>query len=548
MLFPISFCLGAFSHPVFFPSLAILGSTLPLALFWFALFRKERAKKQVFYFSTLWFSSIAAVQLSWMTSWEYQGAYIFLIYAFFSLLIGIQFGLLTVVLSYLKDQPAAAIGFLPPFWVFFEWSRLFWFSGFTWNYLGLALTGSSHLLQLASLGGIYFLSYLVVLFNLLFFFFLRAKRVSFASIAVVLLVGGFAYGEFRRDVSYDQKESSPLRSLLFFSREPPNAFIGFTHFQNYASYSFRKWKRTFQILNRHSLEDIDLMVFPEAYFPFSSNLPIYPFESVKRLFLDELGIVLPNDLENHPHAEAFWLEDKKVWVVSNGYLFSALANYFHLDIVAGLETSEAGKHKQHFYNAAIHFASTGEEEWYAKRKLLPVAEYFPFEFVRPLARYYGIEDAFSPGKEPRVFHKGGIRLAPSVCYEETYPHLLWENSKLGADALVNVSNDVWFPSSYLGEVHFAIAKIRAVELGLPLLRSCNLGVTAAVDSLGKEIARMGKAFDPVDDAIEALSVQVEIKSMETLFSKVGDRGILLGSLLQGGLALLFILRGSRDRH
>ena len=127
---------------------------------------------------------------------------------------------------------------------------------------------------------------------------------------------------------------------------------------------------------------------------------------------------------------------------------------------------------------------------YEKRILLPIAEYIPFNWVKKFALKYGIADSFTPGLEAKVFQMGRVKTGVSICYEETFGNLMRANRAKGADLLINLTNDAWYPDSRLPSVHYLHGRLRAVELGIPLLRSCNTGVTCGIDALGRTIGML----------------------------------------------------------
>ena len=90
--------------------------------------------------------------------------------------------------------------------------------------------------------------------------------------------------------------------------------------------------------------------------------------------------------------------------------------------------------------------------------------------------------------------------------------------------LVNLTNDNYYPYSSLPEQHFAHARLRTVENGRPLLRSCNTGVTAAIDSFGRILARFGKRGEEFKSGV--LECAFVPYTYKTLYSLWGDWGIV----------------------
>ena len=186
----------------------------------------------------------------------------------------------------------------------------------------------------------------------------------------------------------------------------------------------------------------------------------------------------------------------------------------------GLDREESGL----YYNSVFFFQKGGEGfSCYDKRILLPFAEAFPGNWGRSLSRLYGIEDFFVKG-EKAVLFDGYI--IPSICYEELFSDLMRDGRVLGGKLFVNVTNDGWYPNSSLPEQHFVQGLIRSVENGIPLIRSCNTGVTAAVDSLGRVVARFGEKGEDFQSTFGCLDVRVPKKKQDTLFSFWGNKFIL----------------------
>lgn len=129
--------------------------------------------------------------------------------------------------------------------------------------------------------------------------------------------------------------------------------------------------------------------------------------------------------------------------------------------------------------------------WYNKQHLVPFAEFFPVpHFVRTWLRLmnlpYSDLTAGKPGQPPLM--AAGLRLAATVCYEDAYA-----SSELpvvaDADALVNVSNDAWFGHSSARYQHLQISQMFAMQIGRPLVRAANDGVSALIGAHGEIVAR-----------------------------------------------------------
>nr|WP_316651942.1 apolipoprotein N-acyltransferase [uncultured Gellertiella sp.] len=129
-----------------------------------------------------------------------------------------------------------------------------------------------------------------------------------------------------------------------------------------------------------------------------------------------------------------------------------------------------------------------------KVHLVPFGEYVPFEST---LLGWGIKavNEMPGGFSAAVTHRllelpGGRRLYPLICYEAIFPDEISPEAS-GASALLNVTNDAWFGNSPGPYQHFQQARIRAVETGIPLIRSGNNGISALVNSRGEIISGLG---------------------------------------------------------
>jgi apolipoprotein N-acyltransferase len=77
---------------------------------------------------------------------------------------------------------------------------------------------------------------------------------------------------------------------------------------------------------------------------------------------------------------------------------------------------------------------------------------------------------------------------PLICYESIFPYEVRVSNK-STDVIINITNDAWYGNSSGPYQHFEISRMRAIENGLPLLRTANNGITAFIDPLGRVLAK-----------------------------------------------------------
>jgi apolipoprotein N-acyltransferase len=176
---------------------------------------------------------------------------------------------------------------------------------------------------------------------------------------------------------------------------------------------------------------------------------------------------------------------------------------------------------------------------YDKYHLVPFGEYVP---LRGLLRSLGVEKIaygvgdYSPGSGPATVPvPGAPAMSPFICYEAIFAGNVAGRPRPGW--LVNVTNDAWFGLTSGPYQHFASARLRAVEEGLPLARAANTGITAVVDAYGRVTARMPIMSTGVLDAeLPRATVQ------PTFYARLGDRSLLVLLLLGLALAAAIDLR------
>lgn len=126
-----------------------------------------------------------------------------------------------------------------------------------------------------------------------------------------------------------------------------------------------------------------------------------------------------------------------------------------------------------------------------KVHLVPFGEYLPLQStleslgIEQLTRVRG---GFSAAPALRSLEVPGLPLiAPLVCYEIIFPHNVIPPGER-PQVLLNVTNDGWFGHTPGPYQHFAQARLRAVEEGLPLVRAANTGISAIIDPMGRIVA------------------------------------------------------------
>jgi len=186
---------------------------------------------------------------------------------------------------------------------------------------------------------------------------------------------------------------------------------------------------------------------------------------------------------------------------------------------------------------------------YDKRHLVPFGEYVPlpawFEHLAGVGKLVqGVGD-FIPGSAPVLFHldgpDGAHAFSTLICYESIFPALARQDVRLGAQWLVNQSDDSWYGASSAAAQGLMMAQVRAMENRRWLLRDTNDGITAVIDPYGRITAQLPRF------AAAALEAGFSPETRLTLYTRYGDWAAWLCILIAALFAALALAR-SRTRR
>jgi apolipoprotein N-acyltransferase len=400
-------------------------------------------------------------------------------------------GLLLLHLSGLKGLPR--IFALAAAWIFVEWLRSWLFSGFPWNLLGIVWSFSPAMLQLAAFTGVWGLSWVTVLAASAPALLteppggLGPRRIRLVVVAILILpllvgVGGGLRLALAPAPGSRMQEDIRLRIV-----QP-------------AIDQKLKWKRglrgehvarQMRLATEAGFADITHVIWSETAVPF--------FLSEDAELRRTLARVVP----------------------AGGALLTG----------APRRSSEAGN--SGLWNSLHAIDPLGKiTATFDKFHLVPFGEYVPFRGILGWAKLTVGDSDFQPGPGPATLSLPGLPpFSPLICYEVIFPGAVaGAAGPSGARPqwLLNITNDSWFGTSSGPYQHFANARLRAVEEGLPLVRAANSGISGVIDSYGRVVARLGLneigiVDSPLPEPIEEL----------TLFARIGNWAVLIFCLISG---------------
>jgi len=421
--------------------------------------------RNVFLYSWLQGFACYVASLYWITITLHHFADVRIIFAVLPML------LLAAVIALFSGAAVWAAGFiaarlglsmvvtLPIAWTAVEWLRTYFPIGFPWNLLGYAAYQNLTLIQFAEFTGVYGVSALIVLFNVVVYvvFFrresARTQGIGLGALSALIVVA-WVFGTLRID---GLERERPKESLKFAMVQGniPQSIKWDPHF---LESSFGVYVQQTEEVARLGA---DLIVWPEAAAAFFFQ----PTEQYPSAFA-----------EDAPYRQRLL---QLAADIRDPILFGAPA----LGEVDG---------RLGFYNRAYLVSDAGAvAAWYDKIQLVPFGEYVP---LRSLLGYFvnrvveGFGDMFA-GDRQTIFDLKGARLGVLICYESIFPNLSRMAVNRGADILVNITNDAWYGESSAPYQLLAMAAMRAVETKVPVVRVANTGISAVIEPTGKIVAR-----------------------------------------------------------
>ncbi len=322
---------------------------------------------------------------------------------------------------------------------FFEWIRSWIFTGFPWNQFSLVWSDIPVVLQSLSIIGPFGLTFLTVYIlsapYLIFYKkeFKNRYGISIISLTIVTLLFGWWRIYTHKNLGF-----TDLKVRLIDARIP----------QPYMS-SKKNIEKYQKLAHRNGWKEIDLFVLSESSSPY--------------------------DLSNNGYYETIYAninnEKSSLIVGFNRYdNFNEVTDDYNV------------------YNTMALVDKNGINYMYDKQHLVPFGEYIPLKKYIPFKKFTdGLKD-FSSGEHRKIMSLSKIKLLPLICYEIVFTGL---SVPYEADAIVNISNDAWF-GEFGKAQHLEIAKFRAVEEGLPIIRVPNY---SAGNIGGSVISAIGETLD-----------------------------------------------------
>ncbi len=491
-----AFILGAaisriFAPNDFFPLLFII---VPL---WLTAINRSPSGKQIFSFGWWTGFGLFAFGLNWIgysfTQQEAVPAFlapfaILGLAGILSLYIGLAFWLTWLI----KGNMVARIFVFAAIWTLLEIARGILFSGFPWHLIGAMWANWLPIAQSASFITVYGLSLvsLIVAGSYICIFRKAAKPVwllfPLASTLVSIIIGSAGYLRLETaEVKFHTGVSIRLVQANVKQREKWISYLIENHFDKHIGLSRSSSPQG-------KADGVKLLIWPET--------------AVQRQNFDREGSI--------PRWRLSRLLDRGSYAL------------------VGAPRYQANDNKYDFYNSLFAVNYKGDiHARYDKKHLVPFGEYLPFEGILNavgLSQLTG-GSAFQGGQQNETLSLPGVPpFSPLICYEVIFPgNVLAPSSKEAPrpEWILNITNDGWFGLTDGPYQHLALARFRAIEEGLPLVRNAGGGISAVIDPYGRtlsqlELNRQGVIDSVLPRAIEAPRVPVRVKILLVILTSL----------------------------
>lgn len=443
---------------------------------------------------------------------------ILLLFCLFLALYMALFGLLTGLAQRATGSTLWTLCLVPLLWVATELAcaRI---TSFPWNQLGYSQIDNLVLTRLAPFTGNYGISFVLVMANCAIagVFLLPTWRRRLSSLVVAAVIVLLAtYGGSRSLPS----QPAPVSAILL----QPNLRVGPS--TNWTYDEFDRNMQRFAALSENECR---------SYYV---GLPTKTDQLIAPECRPSKPLAAPIQVIVWPESPApFEYNDPRFrhWV-------SALAEDAHVPMIVGniAVAKDPDKPRNFVYNSAAFIAPDGSFVGrYDKIHLVPFGEYVPFQTLLSFAGSLTAEvGQMTHGRQRVAFASAGHRYGTFICYESIFADEVRQFARLGADVLVNISDDGWYGDTSAPWQHLNIARMRAIENDRWLLRDTNTGITAVIDPYGRVLQSAPR------HAETALYAHFNYITHETFYTRHGD----LFAWLCAIIAVVLAVDGTFHNH
>ncbi|GKQ41704.1 apolipoprotein N-acyltransferase [Streptomyces sp. A012304] len=387
-----------------------------------------------------------------------------------------------------RGRATAALVVLPSGWLVVELVRSWQGLGGPWGMLGSSQWQVEPALRLASVGGVWLLSFLVVAVNVAMAVLLVVPAHRVPAVAGLLTTAAAASAAWTGAPRPDTDGRARIAVVQ------PGVVPG----------PDRRFAREEQLTRQLAGQDVDLIVWGES----------------------SVGY----DLGDRPDLAR---------------RLAALSRTTGADILVNVDARRSDR--PGIYKSSILIGPDGPTgDRYDKMRLVPFGEYVPARSLLGWATSVGEaagEDRRRGSRQVVMEVGRGLRIGPMVCFETAFPDMSRHLTEDGTDVLVAQSSTSTFQESWAPEQHASLGALRAAESGRPFVHATLTGTSAVYYASGRPIGSwLGT------DASTAVVFDVPLTSGTTLYVRFGDWPVKAALLVLVAMGLIEATRGVRLRR
>ncbi len=382
--------------------------------------------------------------------------------------------------------------FAASLWTILDYLKVYVVTGLSWNLLAYTQASFIYLIQICDTFGVYIISFVVVLVNVLFYFSIKERKYIYCIISFTLIVLLCGYGYFK------------INSLNLETEQKLSVGIVQPNIEQKKKWEDRYKKEILSYVESLVMEsfknsDLDLVVYPETVLP---------------------GLLAKDD-------------DIKTFV-------KKVSDVGKINLIGGINVRYSVKKQNSVFVVSQDGEIVGK---YNKNHLIIFGEYIPFEFVlSKILTNLNTTGTMFREEYVKIVKLPNYNLGINICSENYYPSLSRKLSLQGAGLFTTHANDAWFDGTAAINQHFVFNIFRAIENRKYLIVSANTGISGVIAPTGKVI-RQTKNRERV-----CLKETIYTNDYITMYDKIGDLFVYL-CMTYIGIFLLgaFLFRKTKNR-
>jgi len=422
------------------------------------------------------------------------------IYIIFVLFLALYWAFFCLVLAKISQSFPKLVFFLTPFlWVSLEYILTHFLTGFPWGLIGSTQHSNIWFIQLATITGVYGLSFILILFQSMFVYSMRYNRKMpfFSALALVLIIhlGGWL----------SVKKITPHENSFTAAVIQGNVSSDIYWDQISTLQVWDLFDQHLELSQKADEGGADLIIWPEFSVPLCFSCSYGYYQDFKEKLFQ-------------------FVQEKDC------------------TILIGTNEQTGSPGSVNYYNTALCLSPNLSQSQYHKMHLVPFGEYTPykkiFSFIEKMTHAIG---EITPGTEYNLHQFKELKFGSPICYEIIFPDLVRRFVKKGAHFLTTITNDGWYGKSSAPYQHYSMAVLRAVENRRFLLRAATTGISGIIDPYGRILSQSQLMTQT------HLSGVISPSEKLTFYTRFGDVLPFLSLTLSAVFLILALVKSIHER-